>query len=359
MKKVCLVHYTSAPGGIEVLMPGLVSRIPERQFEVFVIRPPAAADRSVYDGSGLTITYGSLNNFCAAVRLWLFARKNRQAIFHGFNTGPFFLLAIRLAGISRVVYSIRGTKHYGSTLQKVFRKIFWCLGIAKSFRLIANSEYSRDIFKGFLPKKGLRTEVIYNPIGSDRIRLPVARERNDLMNIIYLGRLAVGKNLFRWIEIARSIHSMNPGTRFFLYGDGPLKEKLARHIECLGAGEYVTLSGYMQDVAKAYHHADLLMFLSEYESFGNVVVESILCGTPVIATAIPSLREIFRNYPVFLVPDDDKMEGAILEKVRNFDELRAATINAYPEFIVRFSEEQHVTRLRMIYDSFENSSKEQ
>ena len=56
-----------------------------------------------------------------------------------------------------------------------------------------------------------------------------------------------------------------------------------------------------------------MMFLSEYELFGNAVVESILCGTPVIASDIPSLREIFRNYPQFLVPADGRMGSDILE----------------------------------------------
>ena len=75
----------------------------------------------------MNVTYGSVNNFIAAFKLLRFGRRNRKAIFHGFNTGPFFLLVIRLAGIRKAVYSIRGTLHYNNYFQKVIRRFVWHL----------------------------------------------------------------------------------------------------------------------------------------------------------------------------------------------------------------------------------------
>lgn len=354
--KVCLVHYSSAPGGIEVLMPGIIRMFPEAGFEVFVIRPPVGGNINVYEHSTVQVRYGSVNNFVAAFRLLLFCRSNRTAIYHAFNTGPFFLLIIRLAGIRKVVYSIRGTLHYDNYFQKVIRRKVWRLAIAKEYRFIANSEYSRDVFLRYIHIEASGIIVIYNPISSDRIKFYPAKKESEYLNIIYAGRLSEGKNLFRWLDMAVSIHKVRNDSRFFLYGDGPLKDELVEYCRSLGADGYVSFMGFLRDISGAYHQADLMVFLSEYESFGNVVVECILCGTPVIASDIPSLREIFRNYPQFLVPKGDQMELMVLEKVSNLNELKRLVPEVGVEFRERFSMDQHINSLRQVYESFDGAS---
>ena len=156
--------------------------------------------------------------------------------------------------------------------------------------------------------------------------------------------------------MAASIHNVRNDSRFLLYGDGPLKQKLIEYSRCIGTDGYVYFKGFLWDISEAYHKSDIMMFLSEYESFGNVVVESILCGTPVIASDIPSLREIFRNYPDFLVPIDDRMESAILEKINDLEILKREVIKAEEEFRTRFSPERHINSLKVIYSSFGGSA---
>lgn len=331
---------------------------PETGFEVFVIRPPVMGNVNVYEHLALQVRYGSVNNFVAAFRLLLFCRSNRKAIFHAFNTGPFFLLIIRLAGIRKVVYSIRGTLHYSNYFQKVIRRKVWRLAIAKGYRLIANSEYSRDIFLRYIPLEASRINVLYNPISSDRIKFYPAKKRREHLNIIYAGRLSEGKNLFCWLDMAASIHKVRNDTRFFLYGDGPLMDELAEYSRSIGTDEYVSFRGFLPDISEAYHEADLMMFLSEYESFGNVVVECILCGTPVIASDIPSLREIFSNYPQFLVLTDNRMGQSILEKIDNIEDLKKVLPEVMAEFNDRFSTEQHIIGLKAVYGSLCSSAQQ-
>ncbi|HQJ83600.1 MAG TPA: hypothetical protein PLM01_13955, partial [Bacteroidales bacterium] len=110
--RVCLVHYTSAPGGIELLMPEIIRVFPENTFTIFVIRPAAIGEFDVYEGVPVKVFRGSHNNLTAAFKLWCYARKHKQTVFHGFNTGPFFMMVLRLAGVKKPVYSIRGTIHY-------------------------------------------------------------------------------------------------------------------------------------------------------------------------------------------------------------------------------------------------------
>lgn len=334
-------------------MPEMTRMFPGVRFSVFVIRPPVEGTINVYEGSSLNVTYGSVSNFKAACRLWRFGKKNRDAIFHGFNTGPFFLLIIRLAGIRNAVYSIRGTLHYNNFLQKVIRRSVWRMAIAPGYRFIANSDYSRDVFLRYIKLGRSKIQVIYNPVNSDRLKPVQVIKGGQSLDIIYVGRLTEGKNLFRWLDIAASIHEVRNDSKFYLYGEGPMKEKLIEYVRSIRAQEFVSFKGFLRDISDAYHRADLMMFLSEYESFGNAVVESILCGTPVIASDIPSLREIFRNYPQFLVPADDRMGSDILEKINDLEKLKKSVPEAAEEFRARFSIEQHINALENVYVRFD------
>ncbi|NLE34324.1 MAG: glycosyltransferase [Bacteroidales bacterium] len=349
--KVCLVHYTSAPGGIELLMPEIIRMFPEGTFSVFVIRPPGDKDYNVYNGVPAEVFRGSENNLAAAWRLWRYACKRRHTVFHGFNTGPFFLLVLRLAGVKRAVYSVRGTLHYTGLLQKTLRKLAWRAALSSRYRILANSGYSRDVFMKFMAPFKPHIDVLYNPVGSSRIKPAPEMAARESLNIIYTGRLADGKNLFRWIEMAVAIHSYRSDAMFFLFGDGPLRKELEEYCRSFGAEGYIRFMGFVSDLSEAYGRADLMMFLSEAESFGNVVVESILSGVPVIASAIPSVREIFQDFPQFLVPEGPGMEQVIIDRIAGIDELREAVPLASQQFSKRFSLEQHVHGLCSAYDS--------
>lgn len=330
-------------------MPEIINSCPEERFSVFVIRPPEAGMHNVYDGEPVNVTYGSVNNLSAAVRLWRFAIRNRHTVFHGFNIGPFFLLIFRLAGIRRAVYSIRGTQHAGGRLQRIIRKSLWRLALAPGYVIIANSEYSRDIFLSFLSPWNPSVTVLYNPVSSSRIAAVRDKPKHDGLNVIYSGRLAEGKNMYLWLDMAEAIHEIRSDARFFIYGDGLLKESLISESEARGMQDFLFFMGFTADLSAAYRNADLMMFLSERESFGNTVVESILYDTPVIALDIPSVREIFRDFPRFLVSQGASVKSEIVTKIGEIDRLKELVPVAARQFRERFSLEQHLAGLKTAY----------
>lgn len=350
--KILLVHYSSAPGGIEVLMPGIINMLPEKEFLVFVIRPPLKGYINVYQSTPQKVIYGSENNFIAAFKLWRFARGNKKSVFHGFNLGPFFLLLLRIAGIRKVIYSIRGSIYWHTSIQKLMRKFFWKLSFSDSFKFVANSEFSKETFSLFTGYPLSNIEVIYNPVGLCRLVFNNTVQKKSGLRIIYVGRLTDGKNLYKWIDVAVLIKKKYPEAEFFIYGDGMLKGSLMNYSATTGIGNSIFFMGYNDQIVQAYLEADVLIFLSEFESFGNVVVESILCETPVIVSNIPSFQEIFSSYPEFLVSLDGNLEINILNKIGKLDFLKILALKAKSEFEVRFSMERHVNRLREIYGSF-------
>lgn len=349
--EVHLVHFCSQPGGIEVLLPACIDKMEGYNFSAFVIRPPGPRGINIYSSSEINVNYGSLSNFIALFRLYNYARHHRYQIFNAFNIGPLFLLTMRLAGIKKLVYSIHGTKHWKTRWKGFFIKILWRLALKEDYKIVSNSEFSKKIFlEKVNPKVSIR--VLYNPIDSNRFTPLKHRNSNQDYRIIYVGRLNKGKNLNRWIELAVKLHGVNKNTSFEIYGDGPLYNSLDSQIKLLNAERYVCLKAFRPDIESIYRNADLLLFLSEYESFGNVVVESILCGLPVIASDIPAMREIFRDFPEFLVKVDDNLADNVIQMLKGKDKLGEVALKARDQFMTRFSTETHIAALDRIYKSF-------
>lgn len=95
----------------------------------------------------------------------------------------------------------------------------------------------------------------------------------------YVGRLAPEKRIERVGEALRSV----PGSRLVIVGDGPARAALERRF----AGMPVTFTGYLSgdDLAVAYASADAFAFASDTDTFGQVILEAMASGLPVVAAA--------------------------------------------------------------------------
>lgn len=97
--------------------------------------------------------------------------------------------------------------------------------------------------------------------------------------VLYVGRLAAEKNLELAIAAFRAIRHLRPDARFVLVGDGPLTARLrARHPSFVYCG-----MRQGEDLASHYASADMFLFPSLTETFGNVVIEALASGLPVAA----------------------------------------------------------------------------
>jgi glycosyltransferase involved in cell wall biosynthesis len=278
--------------------------------------------------------------------------RNKSDIFHVYNIGPVFLLILRLAGAKKIIYSLHGTIYWKSNFKKKILLFIWQIALNKKIVFLANSQHSKNEFlKKINPRVNVR--VLYNPIDETRFVPPETKYARNEILIIYSGRLENGKNLYKWIEIAAYLHEKIPQTRFELYGEGSLKDSLQKQIVESGAKEYIQLKGFRRDIEKVYQEADLLLFLSEYESFGNVAVESILCGTPVITLPIPSMLEIFNGYPAFVLKETGDLNEEVYSKIKCLDELKKVATCARDNFLNRFTLAQHINSLEKIYSATE------
>ncbi|MBM7654361.1 glycosyltransferase family 4 protein [Neobacillus cucumis] len=112
----------------------------------------------------------------------------------------------------------------------------------------------------------------------------------DSYLLTYVGRLAPEKDLHTLLAVAKTLPpDLNKKIHWLIIGDGPLRKELEAK-----APANMTFTGYLSGkrLAQAYASSDILVFPSPTETFGNVVLESLACGTPVIGAKSGGVQNI-------------------------------------------------------------------
>ena len=105
-------------------------------------------------------------------------------------------------------------------------------------------------------------------------------------------------------------------------GDGPLFKDIKQFINLNNLNDDVYLPGFMSQLYPFYLNSDLFVLPSIHEGFGNVIVESMSVGTPVVVTNSGGPVEILENEKYGLVAnieDPEDLSKKILKKLNNPD----------------------------------------
>lgn len=134
--------------------------------------------------------------------------------------------------------------------------------------------------------------------------------------VLHVGRLAPEKNLELAVRAFHAIRERLPRARFVVVGDGPMRATLAeRHPDLVFAG---LRRG--EDLARHYASGDLFLFPSLTETFGNVTLEALASGVPVVAFDYGAAHEhVHDERAGSRVPRDDEaafIEAACVQAVR-------------------------------------------
>jgi glycosyltransferase involved in cell wall biosynthesis len=129
-------------------------------------------------------------------------------------------------------------------------------------------------------------------------------------------------------------------------GKGWYYETIFAQVEALGLTQCVHFPGFVPDdeLPQWYGGAELFLYPSRYEGFGLPVVEAMACGTPVICSNAPGVREVAGDAALQLPPDEVEawvdamtlaatqpawlaaLRAAGLERAKAFTWERAATV---------------------------------
>lgn len=147
---------------------------------------------------------------------------------------------------------------------------------------------------------GVDTELFHPRQASHEMRARLTDGHPDNQLIISVGRLGAEKGL----EILGPLLDRIPAARLALIGDGPHRPLMQQQL----AGRPAHFAGYLkgQELAVAMASADVLVFSSQTDTFGLVLLESMASGTPVVAAesgGVPDLVDDGRTGYLFPAGD--------------------------------------------------------
>lgn len=168
-----------------------------------------------------------------------------------------------------------------------------------------------------------RISRVHNPAASSDARTGHSRP-GPLADVQGLLILTVGtlKSVKRHDLLLDAFARIAPTTdaTLCILGEGQERVELEAQVRKLGLQGRVLVPGYASDPTPWYAHADLFVLSSDYEGFGNVIVEALEHGVPVVSTDCPSgPREILEDGKYgTLVPvgDADALAQAMLASLR-------------------------------------------
>ncbi|WP_331233139.1 glycosyltransferase [Natronorarus salvus] len=139
---------------------------------------------------------------------------------------------------------------------------------------------------------GVQTDevrTIYNPIYTPEI----AKRANEPVDhpwfdadhdvLLGVGRLTMQKDFATLIRAFSRVRRYRDA-RLIILGEGDRRGELERLTERTGLTDVIDLPGYVENPYKYMAKSDLFVLSSAWEGFGNVIVEAMACGTPVVAT---------------------------------------------------------------------------
>jgi glycosyltransferase involved in cell wall biosynthesis len=138
--------------------------------------------------------------------------------------------------------------------------------------------------------RGVDTHQFHPQRRSDELRARWGAAPDELV-VVCVGRLAPEKNLDLLGAAFDRIRARVPSARLVLVGDGPLRDELrARWPAAVFAG---LRTGH--DLAAHYASADLFLFPSVTETFGNVTIEALASGLPVVAYNYAAAAQLIQD----------------------------------------------------------------
>lgn len=222
------------------------------------------------------------------------------------------------SGMPKVKPSLRGG------VQNLFLKH---LGFYKyANHVVAVSTGVADDFSSRFNYPRSAIKVIYNPTYMPKkySNEPSIRftefVNEDKPIILSVGRLTEQKN-FELLIDAFSIVKKQIDCRLLILGEGHLRAALEKKVEALHLFDDVLMPGFVNNPIDYMKVADVFVMSSDYEGFGNVIVEALGAGLPIVSTDCPSgPAEILANG-----------EFGSLVPIRNKSELSKAIANSLEE----------------------------
>jgi glycosyltransferase involved in cell wall biosynthesis len=223
---------------------------------------------------------------------------------HSATPGPMGLVALAIARVLNL--PISGTYHtaipqYASYLtgdqnieEIVWRYTLWYydqmgkvyVPSSDTGSELAQKGINQDKLKSY--PRGIDLSV-FNPTHRNGFYSRLTELDDSTVKLLYVGRISREKNLSVLSKAFKALSKKHKDLHLIIVGDGPYRQEMQADLKRYPA----TFTGYLEglDLSQAYASADIFVFPSSTDTFGNVILEAQASGIPVVVTESGGPRE--------------------------------------------------------------------
>jgi len=289
-------------GGAERAMLTLANAFTARGFTVDLVLAKAEGPylKDVADGVRV-VDLGSSRVLSSLPGLVRYLRRERPvAMLSALNHANVVAgAARRLARVpTRLVVSVQNTPTPSlsneNSLRGRWMAHFMRWAYPQADGVVAISKGVADDLASVIGLERERIEVVYNPIDISHVTTLSKRPLQhpwyidgSLPLIVAAGRLTRQKDYPMLLHAFALVRAHRP-LRLIILGEGEARGELEALVRKLGLGDDVAMPGFVDNPFAWIRRSSLYVLSSDWEGFGNVLVEAMACGTPVISTDCPS-----------------------------------------------------------------------
>ena len=292
--------------GVKRLFAWMIPRFDRTRFNVSLVslRRKDVSEETL-DALGIDITYLHKSRFDPATLTALLKVIDRKQIdllhLHGYGATTFGRLAGKMRGIPTILH-----EHANLTDTPWFQKIADTLLAGSTDIAIAVSRSTADFVISARRLPPERVKVVYLGVPQEEFSrtrtvdeiVAARRELGAAPDDFIIGtvtRLHDSKGNSYLVDAARSVIDRRPHARFFLFGEGPLREALEAQARALDLGDRFVFGGFARDVARVVSAFDISVFPSLWEGTPLTVFEALAMGKAIVATDADGLLDVLAD----------------------------------------------------------------
>lgn len=304
MKKILFVISTLTGGGAERVLSNLTLGLPENIEIDILVNSTSLED---YEVRGNVISLGMLPQKHKTLFYQIRAFIRRLVVIRRLKKNNGYIACISFLDSANIANVLTGKKHCKTILtihnslsdakSKAYRYI-----VCPMVKLLYN--YSSKVV---CVSEGVAKELIYDfGIKENKIKViynGFPEQTQNLVNVertgfelATMGRLEYYKGHLHLLRAFSKVVEMQPKARLHIMGEGPLELQLTEFVKRLRIQQNVVFHGFVKETRKVLNEMDIFVFSSISEGFGNVLIEAMQMGIPVVSTNYRhGAREILGN----------------------------------------------------------------